>query len=93
MAKAKGFKSEQKFTAALSVINGTKTTVEAAQSLGCHPKMIVLWKKEVESHGGSIFERSNESDQKNKKIAQLEHLIGRLTIENGFLESVLGRHT
>ncbi len=61
--------------------------------LSCHPKMIALWKKEVESHGSSIFERESDGEEKNKKIAKLEHLIGRLTIENGFLESVLGRNT
>ena len=93
MAKGKGFKSDQKFSAALSVINGSKSPVEAAQSLHCHPKMIALWRKEIEDHGSSIFERARDGEEKNKKIAKLEHLIGRLTVENRFLESVLGRNT
>jgi len=45
----------------------------------------------VEKHGSVIFERTNETEEKNKKIAKLERLIGALTLENGFLERVLGR--
>jgi hypothetical protein len=74
MAKAKGFKSEQKFAAAPSVVNGTKSPVEAAQLLSCHPKMIALWKKEVEAHGASIFERESDSEEKNKKDCQARTL-------------------
>lgn len=91
MAKRKGFVSEQKFAAALAVISGVKTPVEAAKAIGCHPKMIVLWKKEVEAHGAAIFERTSETEAKNRHIEKLERLIGRLTLENGFLDRVLGR--
>ena len=93
MAKGKRFGSEQKFSAALSVINGTKSAVEAAKELGCHPTMVGLWKTEIEKQGALIFERESEGNEKNKQIAKLEHLIGRLTVENGFLERVLGRST
>ena len=91
MAKRKGFGSAQKFKAVLSVISGVKTTVEAARELGCHPTMVSLWKKEVEEHGVRVFESASETNEKNQKIAKLERLIGRLTLENGFLERVLGR--
>ena len=91
MAKGKRFASGQKFTAALAVINGTKSPVEAARVLSCHPAMVAQWKKEVEQHGAVIFERTSETEEKNQKIAKLERMIGALTMENGFLERVLGR--
>ena len=91
MAKGKRFASGQKFSAALSVINGSNSAVEAARDLGCHPAMVGAWKAEIEEHGAVVFERANELEEKNRKIAKLERLIGALTLENGFLERVLGR--
>ena len=91
MAKGKRFASGQKFTAALAVISGAKSPVEAARDMGCHPHMIGLWKKEVEEHGSVVFERASDTEEKNQKIATLERMIGALTMENGFLERVLGR--
>jgi transposase-like protein len=91
MAKGKRFASAQKFSAALAVISGQKSAVEAARDIGCHPAMVGVWKAEVEAHGAVVFERANEAEEKNVEIAKLQRLIGRLTLENGFLERVLGR--
>jgi transposase-like protein len=91
MAKGKRFASAQKFSAALSVISGEKSAVEAAKELGCHPAMVGVWKTEIEQHGEVVFERASEAEEKNRKIAKLERMIGALTLENGFLERVLGR--
>ena len=91
MKQGKRYESAQKFAAALSVIKGEKSTVEAARDLGCHPTMVGSWKAEVETHGAAIFERTSEAEEKNKKIVRLERMIGVLTLENGFLERVLGR--
>lgn len=91
MAMKKGFGSGQKFNAALSVIRGEKSAVEAARELGCHPTMVGSWKKEVEEHGARIFETVSETNEKNQTIAKLQRLIGQLTLENGFLERVLGK--
>ena len=91
MAKGKRFASAQKFSAALAVINGTKSAVEAAREIGCHPAMVGVWKAEIETHGAVVFERASETEEKNRTIAKLECMIGALTMENGFLERVLGR--
>jgi len=91
MAKGKRFASADKFKAALSVISGVKSPVEAAKEIGCHPAMVNIWKAEVEKHGAVVFERASEAEEKNRKIAKLERMIGALSLENGFLEHVLGR--
>jgi transposase-like protein len=91
MAKYKRFGSAQKFQAALSVISGKKSAVEAAKELGCHPTMVGMWKQEVEEQGARVFESNSETNDKNQRIAKLERLIGRLALENDFLERVLGK--
>jgi len=91
MAKGKRFASTDKFNAALAVISGQKSPVEAAKEIGCHPSMITLWKQEIEQHGDRIFESGSETNEKNQKIAKLERMIGALALENGFLERVLGK--
>ncbi len=93
MGMRKGFTSAQKFTAALTVIKNEKSQVEVGKELSCHPSLVGDWKTHLETKGAAVFDREKDDIEKDKKIAKLEHLIGRLTIENGFLERVLGRHT
>jgi len=93
MASRKGFTSQQKFSAALSIIKGEKSNVDVGREMSCHPTLIGDWRTQLETNGAVVFDRAKDEIEKDKKIAKLEHLIGRLTIENGFLERVLGRST
>ena len=88
MGIRKGFTSAQKLAAALSIINGSKSQVEAGRELGCHPTLVSGWRDSVVEKGTVIFETAASEIEKDKKIAKLEHLIGRLTVENGFLRVV-----
>jgi transposase-like protein len=93
MAMRKGFTSAQKFTAALTIIKGEKSQVDVGKEMSCHPSLVGDWRTHLETNGSAVFDREKTDIEKDKRIAKLEHLIGRLTIENGFLERVLGRHT
>jgi transposase-like protein len=93
MAKRKGFTSTQKLTAVLSIIKGEKSAVEVGREMSCHPTLIASWRNSLEAHGGVIFDKERVETEKDQHIAKLERAVGRLTIENGFLERVLGRST
>jgi transposase len=93
MGMRKGFTSTQKFTAALAIIKGEKTQVEAGRELHCHPTLVSGWRDSLVAHGAIVFDRAIEEQEKDKRIATLERTVGRLVTENGFLERVLGRHT
>ena len=91
MAKRKGFTSEQKFKVALQVIKGEKSQVEAGRDMSCHPTLVGDWQKIIETQGARLFENTKEESEKSARIAKLERDIGRLVVENDFLERVLGR--
>ena len=93
MATRKSFTSVQKFSAALSIIKGEKSAVDLGRELSCHPTAIAYWRDDVEKKGALIFETKKEESEKDARIAKLERSVGRLVMENDFLEKVLGRHT
>ena len=73
----------------MSVIKGEKSAVEAARDLGCHPTLIGNWKDAILKEGSLVFEKENSEGAKEQRIAKLERLIGKLTVQNDFLEQVL----
>ena len=91
MRVKKKYSAAQKFQAAMSVIKGEKSAVEAARDLGCHPTLIGNWKEAVLKEGSLVFEKENSEGSKEQRIAKLERLIGKLTVQNDFLEQVLER--
>jgi transposase-like protein len=83
---------EFKFKVAIAAIRGDKTTAELCQEYGVVSSQIFKWKKALLDQGAEVFKngvptQSNE----NAQIEKLHAKIGRLTIENDFLEKVLGR--
>ncbi|MCX6738616.1 MAG: transposase [Candidatus Parcubacteria bacterium] len=91
MRVKKKYSAAQKFASAMSVIKGEKSAVEAARDLGCHPTLIGNWKEAVLKEGALVFEKENSEGAKEQRIAKLERLIGKLTVQNDFLEQVLDR--
>lgn len=75
----------------MSVITGEKSAVEAARDVGCHPTLIGYWRDALLADGALVFEKTTEEGAKDQKIAKLERLIGKLTIQNDFLDRVLDR--
>jgi transposase-like protein len=91
MRTKKKYSAAQKFQAALSVIKGEKSAVEAARDVGCHPTLIGNWRDALQKDGALVFEKESGEGVKDQKIAKLERLIGKITVQNDFLEKVLER--
>ncbi|MFA5831253.1 MAG: transposase [Candidatus Paceibacterota bacterium] len=91
MRVKKKYSAAQKFQATLSVIKGEKSAVEAARDLGCHPTLIGNWRDMLLAGGSLVFEKENSEGAKEQKIAKLERTIGKLVVQNDFLEQVLDR--
>jgi transposase-like protein len=91
MGKRKNFSSAQKFSAAIEIIKGEKSGVTVGRELNCHPTLIADWRDKVLEKGSMVFDQANADIVKDKRIADLERMVGKLVSENGFLERVLGR--
>jgi transposase len=68
-----------------------KSLAQAAREHQVHPNMLRKWQQQVESYGEQAFAGNGHRYTQEAKVAELERLIGQLTIENAFLKKVLAR--
>lgn len=86
----RSLKPSFKFQIVLEAIQERQTQAELARQYNLHPRVISQWKRQFLKQGPSIFSAKQEARQKDKKIEELEKIIGRQTIEIQFLKKVLG---
>jgi transposase len=85
--------AEVKAKAALALVKGEKTAVEIARELSCHPTLIGMWRDRLLKEAEHLFEGIHANDEKQEKIATLEQMVGRLTVQLEFAKKVSGSFT
>lgn len=92
--KKKPHSAEFKFKVALAAIQGDKTTAQLCFEYGIVSSQLFKWRKALVEGGSAVFkEKAKDSSTQDKQIESLHATIGRLKVENDFLERVLGRST
>jgi transposase-like protein len=84
------FTATQKANAALTLMKGDKTSVEIAKELGCHPTLIGEWRDRLLASAPGVFENPQNRDDHAKAVAQLEQMVGKLTVQLEFAKKVSG---
>jgi transposase-like protein len=74
----------------LEVLSGEKTPAQVARAYGVHPNSVVLWKKTLLERGPEVFELG-ERRSDDRRIAELEQLLGKKEVEIALLKNFLGR--
>jgi transposase-like protein len=87
----KRYSAKLKFQVVLEALSGRKTPGQIAKMYGVHPNSVGLWKKVLLEHGSEVFERESRSDTREKRIADLEQLLGKKEVEIALLKNFLGR--
>lgn len=90
MSSPKQYSAKAKFQMVLEVLREHQPQVEIARSFGVHPKLIGNWKRYFLENGYQLFEHTTKEDEHLKKIAELEKIIGRQTIELELAKRFLG---
>ena len=74
-------------------IEAGKPVAVAAREHQLHPNLIYRWRRTYRDSGAKAFAAGggDSAPCAAAKIAELERLIGQLTIENSFLKNVLAR--
>lgn len=80
-----------KLKVALSAIKGDRTTAELCQEFGIVSSQLFKWKKELLEKGDQVFGGSDPKKTDTSQIDKLHATIGRLKVENDFLERALGK--
>ena len=73
---AKRYSAKVKFQLVLEVLTGDKTVGQVARAYGIHPNSVSAWKRTFLEKGPEIFAQDGTVAQYERRIAQLERLLG-----------------
>ncbi len=92
MAKStRRYSAKLKFQVVLEALRGEKTPGQIARAYGIHPNTAGLWKHMLLEGGPSIFDGASGSRDSERRIAQLEQLLGKKELEIALVKNFLGR--
>jgi transposase len=75
------FSPELKARVVLELISGATSLAEACRQYNLKPQAVSRWKTEFLEKAPQLFQAREQSSQEQTRIAELERMIGRLTLE------------
>lgn len=81
MSKRRTFPPEFKAQVVLEVLSGAKSAAQACREHGLKDPVLARWKREFVERAPQVFERGQVRSQEEERIAELERMVGRLTME------------
>jgi len=87
---AKPYPPKLKFQIVLELLQSNKSLGQVAKAYGVHPNSVLGWKEIVLAKGPELFSQDSNVAEYEKRIAQLEQLLGRKEVEIALLKNFLG---
>lgn len=81
MPPRRHFTPEFKAQAILAVISGEKTAADICREYHLKPDLVSKWKAQFLRQAPQIFQADEPADPAQERLAELERLVGRLTLE------------
>jgi transposase len=81
MAKRRTFSPEFKAQIVLEVLSGAKSGAQICREHQIKDSVLSRWKQEFIERAPQLFARSDRQNQEEERTAELERLVGRLTME------------
>ena len=81
MAKRRKFSPEFKAQVVLEVLTGVKTAAQVCQEHRLKDTLLSNWKREFIQRAPELFEGNILQAESEAKVAELERMVGRLTME------------
>jgi transposase len=81
MTKNRTYKPQLKAQAVLQVLSGSKSAAQICRDLNINENLLSRWKQQLLTHAALVFERESEASEKDQRTAELERLVGKLTME------------
>jgi transposase-like protein len=89
MRARRNFKAEFKAKVVLESISGEKGLSEASREYGIKDTILSRWKQDFLAKAAQVFEQPKEVQEKAVKIAELERMVGKLTMQLELQKKVL----
>lgn len=88
MRKQKSYSKEFKFKVAIEMVKGDLTIAEIISKYQVPRSVLSKWKKQLLDNGAEIYKKGNQrmQAQNNSNMEKLHATIGRLKVENDFLQ-------
>jgi len=86
MRTRRTFSSVFKAKVVMECITGEKSVSEVTRAYQLSPILVSKWRTEFMENSAAIFERNHKGNEDQNRIADLERLVGRLTLENEMLK-------
>lgn len=83
------FSAEFKAKVVLELIAGQKSLAEASRAYNIQDTVWSRWKQEFMSKATQVFERPQDLQEKEERIAELERMVGKLTMKVELQKKVL----
>jgi transposase len=93
LKKRRQFTPEFKAQVVLDVLTGVQSPAEACRKHGLSPNLLTSWKATFLERAASVFQADVQRDEDQARIAELEQLVGRLTLEREILKKASMRLT
>ena len=88
---AKRYSPKLKFQVVLELLKSDKTPSQVARAYNVHPNSAGLWKRTFLEKGPEIFSRDGDISEYERRISELEHLLGKKEVEIALLKNFLGQ--
>jgi transposase-like protein len=89
MSTRRNFTAEFKVKVVLELISGEKGLTQASREYGIKDTVLSRWKQEFLANASQLFEQPKEVQEKEVRIAELERMVGRLTMQLELSKKVL----
>lgn len=81
MARRRTFSAEFKTKVVLELLSGKKSLTEASREYEIKDTVLSRWKQGFLEHAGEIFEQPKDIQDKDARMAELERMVGRLSMQ------------
>ena len=88
---AKQYSPKLKFQIAMEVLRDNRKPIQVAKAYGVHPNSVSKWTKTVLGEGPELFAKDGTVAEYERRIADLERLLGQKEVEIALLKNFLGR--
>jgi len=81
MVRRRQFTPEFKAKVVLEMLHEDKSPAQASREYGIKDSVLARWKQEFIERSPQLFEAGQAKDERDARIAELERMVGRLTLE------------
>ncbi len=89
MSARQSFTAKFKVKVVLELISGEKGLAQASREYGIKDTVLSRWKQEFHANALQLFEQPKEVQEKEERIAELERMGGKLTMQLELSKKVL----